>query len=293
MKKLLFVALLWSTLFACKDNGTGENKSSGSGEAVTLRLNFKQGEKFHYDMTTVQNITQTMMGKDMSVKQEMGFGFNYEVKSAEKEMYQVMVTYDRIRMKQDNPMMQVNFDTDDPATMKDGKFTALADLKGKSFTLTLNHYGDVTGISGLESLSNSLGQSGMSDTSMMNMMEMSFKIYPEKAMKVGDTWKKDMTNDLGGMLKMKIANEYELLSVKDGMAEIGVKSVITSEPGAAKQEMEMTLNGTQNGSMKVDVTTGMMLNSNFKQDITGKASTQGMEIPMKIKSDISAIGKKL
>lgn len=277
--------LLATSLFSCKDNSS---KSSSSSDAIDLKMNFKEGGKFQYEMNTIQDVSQTVMGKAMNIHQEMLFDFLYEVKTNADKSTLLDVTYQRIRMKQESMGQTIDVDSDNPANANNETYKEMLQLKGKKFNITLNANGEVMAVAGMEGL----GGNSMSDSSLKSMMEMNFKIYPDHPVKPGDTWKNNMQNDLAGMMKLLMANQYELVGVKNNIADVKTTSVISSEKGK-DAPMEMEMSGTQSGTMQLDVETGMMLSSQMKQSIKGKAKAQGMEIPMEIVSTISITGKKL
>jgi hypothetical protein len=95
---------------------------------------------------------------------------------------------------------------------------------------------------------------------------------------------------------MNIASNFTLKNVASNIAKLDVASVIT--PGKGGMEMmgmtiETEMNGTQSGTMDVDVETGMALNTDIKQNIAGKMKVMGQEIPMNISSVITMKATKL
>lgn len=131
------------------------------------------------------------------------------------------------------------------------------------------------------------------DSSIRSMMQQSFNIYPDHAVKPGDTWSRKFTI-VTGMIDMEMDNKYKLVSAANGVAHIEVDSKIAGKPGAqVMQQMKVEMNGTQKGTMDVDVSTGLITDSKMKQEMKGKLSAMGMEMPMEISSDIHITGKKI
>lgn len=277
---LLFIVLLGFS--GCKDNAS--SKSASAGDAIELKLNLKSGDQFTYEMTTTQKMTQSQMGKKIDLNQEMIFTFDYAVKSQSANETNLEATYQRIRMKQHSDMGDMEVDSDQPDKASP-MYKELLNLKGKTFGITLNDKGEVTKVSGMDQL----GGNSMSDSSLRSMLEMSFKLYPDHPVKPGDTWKNEFQSDLGGIMKMKLSNTYELIQVKEGIAEIKTESVISSEKGN-NDKVEMNLSGTQSGIMRLDVKSGMLKDSKLKQKLSGKMKASGMEIPMDMESDVMMTG---
>lgn len=125
------------------------------------------------------------------------------------------------------------------------------------------------------------------------MMEQSLNVYPEKPIRIGDTWQRSYISNMGFM-EMEMVSTYKLVSVSDDVAHIEINANIKSKPGSTQQtkEMAMEMYGTQQGSMDMDIITGLIKESRLTQSVTGKISVQGLEIPMKLTSTTRIIGKK-
>jgi hypothetical protein len=268
---------------ACQNDG----KPGVSGNApYDLKLQLKTGDHFRYEMSTIQRMNQTLMGKKMNIDQEMLFVFDYDVLLSNGQSTDMKVTYHRIRMKQKSDAGTVELDTDS-AELSNPVYKDLLKLKGKTFQISVNSKGEITKLSGMEFL----GGNSMSDSSLKSMLEMSFKLYPDHPVKPGDQWNIEMTNDLGGVMKMKLNNTYELIQVEKELAEIKCQSSISSEKGNT-QQMEMELSGTQEGTMQMELVTGMVRSLKMKQKMSGRLKASNMDIPMEIESDVELKGSK-
>jgi hypothetical protein len=283
MFRYLILSLITIWIVACQNDG----KPGGSGNApYDLKLQLKTGDHFRYEMSTIQRMNQTLMGKKMNIDQEMLFVFDYDVLLSNGQSTDMKVTYHRIRMKQKSDAGTVELDTDS-AELSNPVYKDLLKLKGKSFQISVNSKGEITKLSGMEFL----GGNSMSDSSLKSMLEMSFKLYPDHPVKPGDQWNIEMTNDLGGVMKMKLNNTYELIQVEKELAEIKCQSSISSEKGNT-QQMEMELSGTQEGTMQMELGTGMVRSLKMKQKMSGRLKASNMDIPMEIESDVELKGSK-
>ena len=92
---------------------------------------------------------------------------------------------------------------------------------------------------------------------------------------------------------MAVNSTYKLVSVSNDVAHIEITATIKSIPSSNPQMkgMDIEMNGTQNGSMDIDVKSGLIQESKFTQDVSGKMKIPGTEIPMKLTSDTRIIGK--
>lgn len=309
MKKSLLLLSLGlvalGTLPGCKGGG-----GSGSSDAVTLKFNFEPGSKFQYTMDTKQTISQTMMGMSMTINQDMIMESTYDVAAADGGNKKLTVTYDRMYMKTGTPMKTMEYDSKDPAKQAP-ELKSVGGMIGKPFSMTVTEKGEITSIEGLSDMLNGMidttdpnaavareQMAGMfNDTTIRSMMQQSMYIYPDKPVKPGDTWTRQTKMNMV-MFAMTMDNTFKLISVNDGKAHIEMESKITGDAVNNPQMpgMTMELNGTQKGTMDLEVSTGMITDSKLKQEIKGKMSMdqggQKIEVPMDIKSDIHITGQK-
>lgn len=279
----------------------------GSGDAITLKMNLAPGTKYAYSMDMKMNMEQSMMGQSMKTEQNMTMDFTYDVAAAEGTDKKFTVTYDRLAMAMKSPMMSMEYDSKDGAK-KDSTLAPLGMMLNKPFSMTVSEKGEIKKIEGLDAILNSLVGTGtpqdeairkqlassFNDTAIRNMMQQSFDIYPDKAVKPGDTWNKVLTINMGPF-GMKLDNTYKLTSVSNGTAHLDVVSKITSDGStmeAGGQQVKMDISGDSKGTMDVEVATGFMSDSKIKQTIKGNISAAGMAVPMNIVNDIHTSGKK-
>ncbi|MBS1585865.1 MAG: hypothetical protein JSS82_10020 [Bacteroidetes bacterium] len=293
MKKLISYLIVPAILFAaCKGGGNSTN-SDGS---INLKFNFQKGSKYKYAVKNSQTIKESAMGQSMEIHQDMDMTSSYEVSAADGDNKKLTVTYDRIAMKQKNAMagMDMNYDSDDKEH-SNPMLNALGDMLHKPFSMTVTDKGEVMAVDGFDKLMPAGGKTIVSDSTIRDMMQQAFYIYPQKAVKPGDTWSNSYAMSMQ-VMKMKTDNNFKLVSVSNGVAHVEMSSTISTAPGAGGAEtkdLKMELNGTQTGSMDIDVNTGMLINSKLKQQIAGNIETQGMKMPMSINTEVNVTGSKV
>jgi Family of unknown function (DUF6263) len=195
---------------------------------VTLKWNFKEGEKFY-----VQDVT--------NMKQKAGFmgqSFDQTIKTT-------MVTSYTVKKTSSGSTTLVS-KIEDVAVKSEGGLGAgeldklLEKLKGATFTLTIDSHGKITKFEGYEQFIKNLTE-GMEDAAkfikllvneevLKKSAEEAFDILPGKAVTKGDTWKRDRVIPLGPLGAFKATNEYSFQGVEDGQAKIGVKSQMKYSP---------------------------------------------------------------
>lgn len=294
---LIILVSFGTFVSSCKSGPDGK----GTGDAVTLKLNFKPGDKYLYSTQVNQKINSMGMSMDQSMTMDMV----YEDAGADGDNKKLAITYDHIAMKNTTPMGVMDYDSKKPSATGSG-MSFMDSLIGKSFSLSVAPNGDIVSVDGLGNLVKSLTATDaetkaeidnqFSDTAIKLMMQNSFDLYPGKPVKVGETWGKKSKMGFSG-INVEVENTYTLKSVNDGKATVSVKSVMNLEPtdmGAqAGIPMKMEMKGSQDGTMEVDIATGQIISGKTSQVINGKMSASGQDMPMDIKGDIIISSKKI
>lgn len=144
----------------------------------------------------------------------------------------------------------------------------------------------------------------LSNDMVKGMVEQCFYVLPGKKVKVGDTWKNQI--NMRSFFSMIMHNEYKLLSIKDGIAELSLQSIVNpgsdqilmpglamaapkafSQPKAANHGLDLLglnlkaeFEGTQLGKVWVNIQTGLVQHIEIKQDLSGKIHLSVLEMPM-------------
>ncbi|OJV52529.1 MAG: hypothetical protein BGO31_07725 [Bacteroidetes bacterium 43-16] len=288
MKKTLQLSAMAAMLFATATmscNNASDSKSE-SGTAATggshnLKFNLKPGTAYSYDMDVLQKIEAAGTTSTNNLYSK----YTFNVKEATEGNAKMEVVYDLMRMevKSAGNTMKMSSEDQTPESQ------AFRDMVNKPFSMIVSPEGKVVSIEGWESIDKT---GTMKSEDLKQTMETSLNIFPDKPVKVGDTWKKDMNTTMQ-MFKMNISSTYTLTEVKDNVATISLNSDISMLQGDAPSNgMDMNMKGTQKGKMEVDINTGMTLSGTITQDIKGEMKAQGQTMPMSITSDIKITGKQ-
>lgn len=293
MRKVLFTVV---ALFAVATLSTAQ---------VTLKFNPQKGSKYQYNQEMIQKINQDVMGQKMVTDQVMRFMYEMDVKESNANSTKMDFVFREVAYSVSNPMMSMKYDSKAPQANPNATDAMMGkifgSIIGKKFEIVIAPDGSVTSVSGMDEIVNGMieavaseGQMAqqmaqglrqqLSNESMKATMEQVFKQYPSKPVKAGDTWNINVTNGAMGM-NMKMNNTYTLKSANAQTAVVGVESTVDGMNGQ--------ITGTQTGTIEYDTKTGIPKTSELKQDMKGKVSAQGMEIPMDIDSTIKITTTKL
>ena len=265
-------------LTACKHN-----------EPVDLKLNLQPGSQYLYIIDTK---TSMEMGQMMKTNTGLMMETNYDVAAGQGNGKRITVSYDRIAMSVQNPMMNLSYDSKD-STKGDSTLRAMGNMLHKPFFVDVSDKGEILKVEGLEAIISGSG-GAFNDSTAKTMMQQSLDVFPDHPVRPGDTWKKTSTMTVS-MMNLSMDNEYKLKSVSGGTAHIDVVSKI-KYGGIASPEMknmQITMSGDQKGTMDVEIATGLMTDSKLKQIITGEVAAPMVgKMPLKMDQEIHLTAKK-
>jgi hypothetical protein len=287
-----------------------------AGDKVDLKLRLKPGDTHHLVEVIEQKIVQTLPGgNEQKLEQDMRFGLAMKAKSVDPNgITELDSTYESVAFRMRHPMMgTLEYDSEKPQKDKDAASVAdaFSALLNKTITARVRANGEVVDIGGTEALLKAMEKKldeiddpmakmafeGMKEQfnadAMKHSMQAFLAMFPDAPVAVGDTWNRKLSFTAG--MPLNTNNTYKLREVREQTAVIEVRSEIATN---ADEEMEMggmsmtyDLKGTQQGTLEVDVKSGMVTGGKMKQILKGEISVGGapqgaMKIPMQIDSEI-------
>lgn len=273
-----------------KTNETGDTNTA------EFKLNLEKGKKFYTTMVMDQQIETSAMGSAMSINQSITFEFDVEVKDhKENGNHVISNTYKRMALTQSMPGMgamgETVVDTKDPSKNKGMVASMMAEslnkLIDKTFEMEMDQYGKVVGTN-MNQLMEEMGapdDGGSIEGGDMSAYNVQF---PNKPVKVGESWEGELVQKNKGM-DMKVKSTYTLKAIKDGIAEVEMKSVISTD--TTSNELFGKISGTQSGTSYIELKTGWSKEMKLTQDMTMEMGEGGQTVPMKMKSTITLTSK--
>ncbi|MCS6796857.1 MAG: DUF6263 family protein [Raineya sp.] len=253
---LLAIAVFANTeaVFAQKKKKKRKNETENTasqGEKILLRYNLLKGSTYTQSIGMDMNIE--VMGMQIPQKQDMSLKVVVtDVASNGNQNHEA--TYEKIYMKQTSPMGEMEFDSENPAKQP-AEFEQIKQLKGSKFTMIISPRGKVLETKSDRKMTESPTQN--------NNIE-----YPENPVGVGDSWTSE-TSAKTEAGEMKSKNSYKIISLSNGIAEVQINGKILIDN---KEQGEIS------GTSKIDIKTGLTIESNLKQKLT--MQTQGMDMKM-------------
>lgn len=291
---LVFVVTVGSmlTIQSCQS-------SKSATAAKMLKFNFENGKGYDYEMTT--NMDQEIMGQ--SIKMDMAAYYSMDVSDDNGTTKTITSTIDRFKMKMGVMGFNIDVDTDkpmpspgktdddeNPMKMINSLFAA---IKGQKFTMKVDAEGKVQEVTGFENMGKTIVDAmGIEEDQKQEMIqkfdqqfnaqkmkeqfERTWYIFPNKEVKVGDTWQKNY--DMGGEMGGNYKSTYKVKEIEGDMVTLDETTIINADDKEGKMSGEIT------GTLIVDSRVGLVVNG--EQDMKIKASAEGMNFDVKAKTKI-------
>ncbi|QXU41089.1 DUF6263 family protein [Pedobacter sp. D749] len=281
--------------------------SSFAQKTYVLRQNYPTGYRYDFSINSDQIINQKIGGRDVHLTQNIGTDYTFDITEGHNGEKDVKVTYNRIFMKSIAMGTTMTYNSDEQDSTKKNPFSG---LKGASFFMTVTPDGGIKTVAGIDKMLDNMASKMTTDTSQVKQiknalskqfseevvkqtMESSFKIYPERAVKIGDKWTVDTKLQMS--MPIETITEYTLKEVKDGIATLSVKGALVSKGSfeVMGNKMETDLNGTNSGETSIDIKTGIVLNSHLRIELYGKMKSMGQDIDFDMQGINKIVGKEV
>lgn len=242
-------------------------------EAVLLKFNFQKGRVYNYAMNF--DLTQTKGEKKASTS--MKWNYDMEVVESKKDIRTIKTTYKRIDMTMNMGGDQnMEFSSEKEVDAMDfmqlpSKMFSI--IKGKSFTMQVNEKGEIVSVTGFDKIGEAViaemnlpaemkpmmrarFQKQFSDDQVKEMFSQWFSVYPNKPVKIGDTWK---TKTAITGLEQTASTVYTVKNIKENKVYIGGQSKVAGDKSSE----------TITSKLIIDANTGLMLDGVFDQKSGG------------------------
>lgn len=283
-----------------------------------LAFNLVKGKDYIQTTSAVMSIGQTVGGQAMNIDMTVGGKVKYNVVGIENNIYNMDVSYLSLSMKMNVMENAMSFDSEKNDTT-DIMSTILSKMKNKPFQVKMTRSGKILEVKNVETLFDNILNSfpnisqeqkeqireqitqSYGDKAFKGNMEMLSAIFPEKPVAKGESWNINTNMETGGM-SLQANSTYKLDEVT--ASKYLISGSAEMKPLAEAKEivqnaipMRVEMSGKYNSSIKVDKTTGWVMEALFKQEMKGntyvKASDsmpEAMTIPMEIKSTTTVTG---
>lgn len=282
----------------------------------TQFLRFKLDPARSYKQTTTINTEskQNVQGQEMTVLQFVSVTTKMKTRLTTDTLHMYDMEYSDIQMELEGMGSKQKFASDTTKLpFTDATSMVLSQLVNHSFEAHINENGMIQEVFGLEELIaeatvNATGitsmyaeqfSSGFGDGGLAKNLEMVTAIWPEKDVRIGDSWANEQYTSTG--LPIIVNNIYTLIAINGNQGEIKVESTLeidkeNSSTILSGMEASYQLNGSRTGTILFEVKTGWVLKADLNDSISGNITISpneqvpdGMNIPVEFKNDIDVV----
>ncbi|MGZ8538171.1 MAG: DUF6263 family protein [Flavisolibacter sp.] len=259
--------------FSGVDKADSPPQLTPSNESVQLKFNMPKGKT--YDFNMVFDMKQEVNAQIMN--NHMRFNYDMQVVDEKEKVKTIKTTYKRIDMAMAMGENKMDFSSEkgtsasfDPLQIVS---KMLSVIKGKSFTMKVNDKGEISDVDGFEEIGQTMVKemnlpeaskaqmlaqfkSQFNDDAVKEMFSTAFNIYPDKPVKVGDTWQKTIK----GRDAKPVVTTYTVQEIKDGKVKLFAKSTSPID---------------QRTTMIVNAKTGLVMDASINQKMAGEKKMTG------------------
>ena len=244
-----------------------------SAESVQLKFNLQKGKT--YDFNMVFDMKQEVNAQVMD--NHMRFNYDMQVVDENEKVKTIKTTYKRIDMNMAMGDSKMDFSSEKGASASFDPLQIvskmLSVIKGKSFTMKVNEKGEISGVDGFEEIGQTMVKemnlpeaskaqmlaqfkSQFNDEAVREMFSAAFNIYPDKPVKVGDTWQRTITGRDG----KPVTTKYTVQEIKDDKVKLFARSTSPID---------------QRSTMIVNAKTGLVMDATLQQKMEGERKMTG------------------
>ena len=299
MKKIAAIILILISFITILSVESCQTTKSVSGTKM-LKFNFEKGKGYDYEM--IINMDQEIMGQKMQM--DMSNYYSMDVTEDVGKIKTINSKFDRFKMKMNGGGMNLEVDTDNPlpesGEMSEGKkdpFKMInkmfGAIKGQQFTMKVDQEGKILSVDGFENIGKLLADSlDLNEKDRGDMMkqfneqfnakstksqfERFFYIFPNKEVKVGDSWQKN--SEISGPAGGKYASTYKVTEIEGDMVTLEETTKIESE------DEKINLKGDIKGTLVIDSKSGLVVSAD--QDMKMATDVGGMKFEINGKTKI-------
>ncbi len=269
-----------------------DSVSENNAEAISLKINLKTNNSYRYLTKYARVITQEMMGNSMEINQETNIGYRFEVVSNLGEEIRIKTYFEEIGLVLETPEGRIAIDS------KSDNSSKFSPALNKPFYISITAQGKVIKIEGIEEIYRNFKDSDevplrefFTEKSVTELIESSFNIFPADSINMGDRWGTVHSQSLSNQLDIIFDRTFTLNGLSEDMAWLTVENKIKSSASETLAFEAEHSDTTQEGIIEIDRDSGIILFSDIKQEFRGLLKSNGMEIPVKISSEINLKGE--
>ena len=257
-----------------------------------LKLNLQKGQSYVMHIKSDQSGTQEVQKQTSATANSLDAVLRYEVMEVSESGYATLSTqYQSVHTKNEGQGANRSFEYDSQNPPSDPQADARMwdALLKNSYTITLSSRGAVEEVTGMEAIRNQAleglapafrqlfrptFESVFGDQAIKEQMNSYLLVFPEKPVKIGDSWKSENTFSKG--VPVISESTFTLTGRSQGVVTIRVHKTFSHNPKAGVREIGpftityTSMTGTQESIIEVDEKTGWIIKNESSQKLSGE-----------------------
>jgi len=258
---------------------------------IRISFNPEKDETYTYRFITDEKSNQSSGGQEMTSGNRFEFVIDLNINNKINDEVHINYIFKEIAMSFSSPTMNFTIDSKNKAdnSLDINKFFDC--LIGKSLQIVVSPDGSVKTVTGFQPVMEDMQkvissanetdrlitgmfiQMSFHEFAIKNSFEQSFKMYPDKEIKVGDSWSVDKSTSVARITN-NVINTYTLKSISDDIALIDVNVVSLMKNESLNRELKEE----QKGEIKLDTKTGLPVQSSLSGISSAIFNIQGIDV---------------
>jgi len=258
---------------------------------IRIAFNPEKGTTYTYRFITDEKTNQSAGGQETTTGYRLEFVIDMSIKNRNSDEIYADYIFKEIDMSFSSPMMSFKIDSKNKVGNSSDMNKFFDCLIGKSLQIVVSPDGSVKTITGfqpiMEDIQKVIGSANDTDKQITGMFiqmsfhefafktgfEQSFKMYPDKEIKVGDSWSIDNSISVSTITN-SIINTYTLKSISEDIAliDLTVASLMKNE------RLNRELKEEQKGEIKLNTRTGLPIQSTLVGNSSTILNVQGTDM---------------
>lgn len=244
-----------------------------------LRLQHQAGKTQFFRQAMDMRMKMNAGGMNMDTTMSFEMVIETKVAAVAEGKADLEQTIRRLVVKMDNPMMQVDYDSDNPDS-DPGMLEGMTHIVGKTFKMKADDRGGLSDVKIPEGFdAESAGMFGGGD--MTKFFSQNMPQLPEGPVAIGGTWETKTQMPMGNMGGGEVKVQNKLAKFEGGKATIEQTMQIDTSsmelPEGAKMEVKKA-----GGTSVLNCATGLLDNAEMKMEMTMQADQGGMKMDMEM-----------
>lgn len=258
---------------------------------IRISYNPKKAETYTYRFITDEKSNQSVGSQKTTTGNRLEYVIDLNIKSKNTDEVHADYIFKEIVMSFSSPTMSFTIDSKNKAdnTLDINNFFDC--LIRKSLQIVVSPDGSVKTVTGfqpiMEDIQKVISSANETDRRIIGMFiqmsfhefavktgfEQSFKMYPDKEIKVGDSWSIDKSTSVLKIMN-NVVNTYTLISINEDLALIDVTAVSLMKNESLNRELKEE----QKGEIELNIKTGLPVQSSLSGNSNTIFNIQGIDV---------------